>query len=195
MITEMSERAPVSFDRLNNLFFELQSDESLSELHGLLCGQCCAGLRPGHNAWLAMAIEHMAIDESLASDTKSMLFQLYDDTLTQLQSEEYSFQLLLPDDEEALEQRTQATGQWCQGFLSGYGLSGLTEEDLSEEASSVLKDFSSIAQVAFDGMDESEKAEKDFFEVGEYLRMATLMLFGEQNEAVGATGMSMASVH
>ncbi|GAA4650892.1 YecA family protein [Kistimonas scapharcae] len=183
MTTDASGLAPVSFDRLSNLFLELQSYQSPSELHGLLCGQYCAGQRPAHGAWLSTAAEHMAVSQVLDTAAKSVLIQLYDETLAKLQSEDYSFQPLLPDDDEALEQRTQALGQWCQGFLSGYGLSGRSQNDLSEEAASILADFASIAQVQFDDLEDSESSEKDFLEVSEYLRMATLMLFGECSEA------------
>ncbi len=183
MTTDASGLAPVSFDRLSNLFLELQSYQSPSELHGLLCGQYCAGQRPAHGAWLASAAEHMAVSQALETVAKTVLMQLYDETLAQLQSEDYSFQPLLPDDDEALEQRTQALGQWCQGFLSGYGLSGRSQDDLSEEAASILTDFANIAQVQFDDLEDSESSEKDFLEVSEYLRMATLMLFGECSEA------------
>ncbi|WP_211830627.1 UPF0149 family protein [Kistimonas asteriae] len=195
MITDASGPAPVSFDRLSNLFLELQSYQSPSELHGLLCGQYCAGQRPAHGAWLATAAEHMAVTQTLDAATKAVLLQLYDDTLGKLQSEDYSFQPLLPDDDEALGQRTQALGQWCQGFLGGYGLSGRSEGDLSEEVASILTDFASIAQVQFDDLDDSEASEKDFLEVSEYLRMATLMLFGESEDAEAEAGQSTGSLH
>ncbi|MCK5894231.1 MAG: UPF0149 family protein [Endozoicomonadaceae bacterium] len=195
MTTNVSELIPVGFDRLSSLFLELRSYQSPSELHGLLCGQCCAGFRLTRNDWLAMVVEHMAISQPLESDVKSTLFQLYDDTLAQLKSEYYYFQPLLPDDDEPLGQRAQVIGQWCQGFLGGYGLSGRAADELSEEATSILKDFASIAQIAFDDLDESESSEKDFFEICEYLRIAALMLFGEHNEPDGATEKSTAQLH
>lgn len=195
MTTNVSELIPVGFDRLSSLFLELQSYQSPSELHGLLCGQYCAGMSLARNDWLTMAVEHMAISQSLESDAKSTLFQLYDDTLAQLKSECYYFQLLLPDDDEPLEQRAQVVGEWCQGFLGGYGLSGRVTGDLSGEATHILQDFVSIAQIEFDDLDESESSEKDFFEICEYLRIAALMLFGEHNEPNGATKTSTTQLH
>lgn len=66
-------------------------------------------------------------------------------------------------------------GQWCEGFLGGFGLVERSGE-LSEEADSALRDFAAIAQVQTD-LEESEANEVDYMEVMEYVRMAVLMLF------------------
>jgi uncharacterized protein YgfB (UPF0149 family) len=85
--------------------------------------------------------------------------------------------LLLPGDETALAERAVALGQWCQGFLAGFGQNagGL---ELSVEAKEVLQDLVAISQVQ-DALEESEDGESDYMEVMEYLRVAPLLLFTE----------------
>ena len=68
-------------------------------------------------------------------------------------------------------------GQWCQGFLSGFGLTRRAYS-LSDEANEVLRDLAAIAQVQ-DALEESEDGESDYMEVMEYLRVAPLLLFTE----------------
>ena len=73
--------------------------------------------------------------------------------------------------------RTEALGQWCQGFLHGFGVNagGL---ELSTDAKEVLQDLAAISQVQ-DALEESEDGEADYMEVQEYLRVAPLLLFSE----------------
>ncbi|WP_032672962.1 UPF0149 family protein, partial [Pseudomonas syringae] len=88
--------------------------------------------------------------------------------------------LLLPGDDEPLTERAAALGQWCQGFLAGFGLA-IGEKVLGSEAKAVLEDLAAIAQVQ-DALEESEDGETDFMEVMEYMRVAPLLLFTEFNE-------------
>lgn len=76
-----------------------------------------------------------------------------------------------------LAQRTEALGQWCQGFLAGFGLTA-REGSLTGEAEEVLQDMAAIAQVQGQ-LEDSEDGETDYMEVMEYLRVAPLLLFAE----------------
>jgi len=89
--------------------------------------------------------------------------------------------LLLPTDDAPLTERAAALGQWCQGFLHGFGVnaSGL---ELSTDAKEVLQDLAAISQVQ-DALEESEDGEGDYMEVMEYLRVAPLLLFTETQKS------------
>ncbi|WP_281645674.1 UPF0149 family protein [Parendozoicomonas sp. Alg238-R29] len=180
---------PFSFDKLADLFVEVRSMTPPSQLHGLLCGQLCAGLRPDHKSWLDAAAEQMATSDEMSVRVRAGLVDFYDVVLGDISASDLSFSLLLPESDETVGQRTDALGQWCSGFLSGFGAAGVIGSKLSEEATGVLNDLAQIAQVQADDLEESEDSEKDFFEVCEYVRMATLMLFGEsqENKAVQET--------
>ncbi len=170
------------FYRLSDLFVEVRSFTPPSELHGLLCGQLCAGLRPAQQSWLVAAQEQMNVPEGLETRAKSSLADFYDHVLASLSADNLSFSVLLPGDEEPVVHRTEALGQWCTGFISGYGMAGIDKTKMSEEAAGVLTDLAQVAMVEAEDLEETEETERDFFEVYEYVRMAALMLFNEHRD-------------
>jgi uncharacterized protein YgfB (UPF0149 family) len=83
----------------------------------------------------------------------------------------------LPRDDEPLEDRILAMGQWCTGFLAGIGSGPQGRLDtLSEDAAGAIRDIQQIALAEFSGDSESEEDEVAFTEIEEYLRVVTLML-------------------
>ena len=152
---------------------ELLRQPPPAEFHGLLCGMLCADPGLTADGWLK-AISHEI--RNLADDS-GLLRQLYRSTRTQLDSDSLDFHLLLPDDEQALGERTMALGDWCQGFLSGLGLGGLNAtENLPDEADEFIRDVSQIAQLGLDASDEDESDETAYAEIVEYLRVGVLLL-------------------
>ncbi len=174
--------AVFDFDRYVELFNDHGAAGAPAEMHGHLVGRLSAGSRLDHTTWLSVATELLDGRSGLSEAGKVMLIQLYDASLAQLAGSGFDVTLLLPDDSATIDHRTHALGQWCEGFLGGFGL---VERDgeLSEEADGVLRDFAAIAQVQTD-LDESEANEVDFMEVMEYVRMAVLMIFSECQPAV-----------
>ena len=105
----------------------------------------------------------------------------------ELTGDDMTVVLLLPSDDVPLAERAAALGEWCQGFLAGFGLN-YRDNALSEEGKEVLQDLAAIAQVQ-DALEESDDGESDYMEVMEYLRVAPLLLFTETKkpaEAVAA---------
>lgn len=185
--------AAFDYDRFDQLFRQLGAAGYPAELHGHLVGRLSAGSRLDHGTWLDVAREVIDGRGAPGEADRVLLLQLYDSSLAQLAGSGFDLQLLLPDDEAPIDQRTQALGQWCEGFLGGFGL-GARERALSEEADSVLADFAAISQVQSD-LEESEANEVDFMEVMEYVRMAVLMLFSECQPAETSQDQPPASLH
>ena len=88
-----------------------------------------------------------------------------------------SLTLLLPSDDETLQLRTLALGQWAQGFLSGFG-GNIGQTEISKDVREILEDLISIAQIEVDE-EEHEEGEVAYMEVSEYLRVAPLFIFTE----------------
>jgi len=109
-----------------------------------------------------------------------------------LTSADMTVVLLLPSDDAPLGERAIALGQWCQGFLAGFGLTA-RDTALSTEAMEVLQDLAAIAQVQ-DALEESDDGENDYMEVMEYLRVAPLLLFTESAKA-SAPATAKPSLH
>ncbi|MEX6500896.1 YecA/YgfB family protein [Pseudomonas zhanjiangensis] len=148
---------------------------SPAELHGLLLGRSCAGAGFDADAWLVDAAE--LLGEAPQESIRQALIGLQEMVKTELTGDDVAVVLLLPPDEAPLQERAAALGQWCQGFLGGFGLTA-GDKALSAEAMEVLQDLSAIAQVQ-NALEESEDGENDYMEVMEYLRVAPLLLFSE----------------
>ena len=148
---------------------------SPAELHGHLLGRSCAGAGFDADGWLADATELLLSEPQ--DNVRNALVGLQEMVKGELTSDDMTVVLLLPTDDAPLTERAIALGQWCQGFLSGFGLS-YRDNALSAEGKEVLQDLAAIAQVQ-DALEESEDAESDYMQVMEYLRVAPLLLFTE----------------
>ncbi len=146
-----------------------------AELHGLLLGRSCAGAGFEVEAWIADAAE--VLGGKPEAPVRQALVGLQEMVKGELGGDDIAIVLLLPSDEAPLTERALALGQWCQSFLTGFGLVA-GDRALSAEAMEVLQDMAAIAQVQ-DSLEESEDGETDYMEVMEYLRVAPLLLFSE----------------
>ena len=172
----------VDFEQLNELLRNYGALQSASELHGFLVGELATGVRLSRAEWLRTANEQADLSRNPDEVAGDQLYALYQHTLAALSGDELAFQLLLPEDEYPLLDRVEALGQWCQGFLLGFGLSGKNTTDNAELAES-LRDLAAIAQV---GASEDEAAqdssESDLFAISEYVRLTVIDIFWQHHE-------------
>lgn len=162
---------------------------SPAELHGLLLGRSCAGAGFEADAWLEDAAE--LLGDTLPDNLRQALIGLQEMVRGELTGADMTVVILLPPDESDLPERAAALGEWCQGFLDGFGMI-IGDQALSAEAMEVLQDLASIAQVQ-SALEESEDGESDYMEVMEYLRVAPLLLFTECGKT--APAQSKPSIH
>jgi len=185
----------ISYEEMNHLMVPLGALNSPSELHGMLCGKLCGGQRMNADEWMEEALSFLDVitneEEGVVGDPEGRgqqaLARLYSVALSQLEDSNYGFDLMLPTDEAALDLRTAALGEWCHGFLSGFGSAGLDPKaKFSEDAADALRDLAAIVGIG-DGADEDDAdAESNFVEIVEYVRMAILTLyvdFGQSKDA------------
>lgn len=166
----------LNFDDLCDLLLPLGTINSPAELHGLLCGKLSGGAELSEIRWLLDAVEFLDFTQAPDENIRTVLTQLYHTTSEQLR-DGFSLKLLLPDDDTDLSQRTAALGQWCYGFLTGFGSAGKADRAITEEAEEGLRDLASIAHIAIEDGDESDEA--DYVEVSEYVRMLAASLYLE----------------
>lgn len=171
-----------SFDSMADAFLSLGALGSPAELHGMVCGSLCGGGRYSDREWLSAVLEFLDISQEPAGTVADAIVQLYHTTLEQLQDEQMGIQLLLPEDDVDISERVTALGQWCQGFLIGFGSSGVNvESELSTDTADALRDFASFVHINPD-VDEGDEeddgdSEGDYMELVEYVRLATLSIF------------------
>ncbi|MDO6565184.1 UPF0149 family protein [Amphritea sp. 1_MG-2023] len=186
---------PEYYEICDVLIAEDSMTSSAAELHGLLCGYLSAGARFNHEAWLKLAMELTDISDFRHESSKLAFTDLYDGVVAQLEQSDFGFQLMLPDDDLSMAERAEALGCWCQGYLSGFGLQGgHTNESLSGELKEALSDMAQIAQIELEP-DADEDNEADLMELQEYVRISSMMIFGEFNELPQPEAAPGATLH
>ncbi len=168
----------LTYEEIMDLIEELDGKCSAEELHGVAAGQIAVGANNSSEDWLKMAVEFIDAVEPMTAVIKLELCGIYDNLVAALQDTDLSFQLLLPDDDSSVEFRATALGKWCQGFLVGFGTSGMKRHQLSEELEEALHDIAAISQVGSEE-DDSEESEQNFVTLTEYVRMAVLNIYLE----------------
>lgn len=180
-----------TFDDLANLLVPVGALNSPAELHGWACGSIVGGLRFEDRDWLRVAVDFLDVAGEVQPSLEMALIDLYRDTLTQLQADPFGLALVLPDDSNAMSVRTETLAQWCHGFLTGLGSTGMSVQGkLTEETAEALQDFAAIVQVDSQDVDEDEQAEHDFLQISEYVRMTVASLYMELNEGDGSKSES-----
>ena len=149
---------------------------SSSELHGVMCGYLCAGALYEGDVYLrALSTKKRG---ELARVGAQALFNLYSISQQQIDQDNFSFQLFLPEDEQPLVIRAQAFSEWCAGFTQAMGVAGITGENLEEdESQDALLHLGEFAELDYQSLNVGEDDEKAFMEVSEYARMAVLRLY------------------
>jgi len=147
---------------------------SAAELHGLFCGMQCA--RPGFDAQTCLQFVLGKGRDDLSDDDLELLIALCESVREGLGSLDFSFGLFLPDEDEALCERAQALGEWCQGFL--YALGAQAEStSWHGECQEILRHLVDIAQLDADAAGEED--ESAFMELSEFVRMGVQLIYGE----------------
>ena len=149
-----------------------------SELHGVMCGYLCAGATSEGDAYLRALMTHQRdADLRLAA---LALFGVYAISQQHISSFDFEFQLLLPEDDDPLASRAQALSEWCDGFIQGLTLAGVSHEELREEESrEALEHLTEFAQMDYQGLRIDEEDEHALMEVSEYARMAVLDIYSD----------------
>lgn len=149
-----------------------------SEIHGVLTGLICAGFEFEDQGYVAMLNDLFNDGDGFPTPVKTALKQMYNELWTSILDDTYSFNLLLPDDDDSMAERGHALSVWVQGFNLGFGLEQKDSPVISAEVKEVLTDFSEIANLS-DEMEEDEDTEQAYFEISEYVRISALLCFSE----------------
>lgn len=151
-----------------------------AELHGILCGLICSGLKkldPNSASETLMLDLHQETD---TDEINLVLNSLFVGTQNKIQAFELDFWLLLPDDERPLKERAYEFGKWCEGFISGMGLSGVPHSYQDRgEVNDILYKLSQAANIEFDSLGYDEGDEELFIQVTEFVRLSVFSIYQE----------------
>lgn len=146
---------------------------SPSALHGLVAGLLSSGASDIDEDDVATLLQ-----EQFAPVMAQLVSRLIVNAREQLRQPDYSFQLLLPPDEETLANRVVALGHWCEGFTTGFSAGFvLPESTLGSEGRESLTDIAQFANLSEEVIGEQDEDEADYMELVEYVRMAVITLF------------------
>ncbi len=176
--------------QLDELLITVDSALGASESHGALCGMLCAQGSTEAAQWMLHVLgEHDESSKALR-DVGQKLLKMHQLSTEQMNDSNIEFELMLPDDNDELEDRVEALGIWCQGFVYGLALGGIKEDtELPEDSKEIIKDVIEIsragyvvdeeAEIAVADENNSEEDEIAFMEVSEYVRMGILLVYEE----------------
>ncbi len=162
-----------------------------AECHGLLSALLC-GSKDAIRIWLDELITEQHEGDLLQEEAKEMLEGFAGVVKVQLQGTDLSYELLLPDDDNALHERVYAMAQWCQGFYLGLGIIGINDlEQLPDDSREVVQDMMEIARIEnYDEQSEDQATEEDegaYAELVEYLRVGVLLIYEELSKPDNVT--------
>ncbi len=166
------------YQRVTESILALNIPISGSELHGILCGYLSAGASQEGIAYLRAFITK-ANDDSTRHAAR-VLFDIYTISQQQIETMGFEFQLLLPDDSEALLYRAQSFTEWCDGFTQGIRMAGVEYEQIQDDdALDAIQHITEFAELDYESLQFDGDDERALTEISEYARMAVLHIYSD----------------
>lgn len=159
----------------------LQIPLTAGECHGLICGLYCTNSDcDAILATLYAQSDQEDNNEPLIHTSQNDLKELCQMTAHQFADANFGFQLLMPNDEQNLAERSAAIGLWCQGFISGLGEGNINiGQDFKAELQELIADLTEISKIDSNSLNNDEEDEVNFTELVEYVRVAALTIHAD----------------
>ena len=164
---------PINYELAKDALQKLNTDDTISSAHGLLCGFYCVKQDISLDDWLNEVLVSIDLNNLLEKESHQILAEIFNNTSDQLADPTLNFWPVIADDISTLREQANTLVEWCQGFLVGLGLSSVETSD--EEVLEMIKDISEISQLDADLLD-SEENTQDFYEIVEFVRMGVLFI-------------------
>ena len=164
---------PINYDLAKDAIQKLNTDDTISSAHGLLCGFYCVKQDIQLDDWLNEVVVTIDLQNLLEKESHQVLAEIFNNTSEQLADPTLNFWPVIADDMCTLREQANTLVEWCQGFLVGLGLSSVETTD--EEVLEMIKDISEIAQLDADLLD-SEENTQDLYEIVEFVRIGVLFI-------------------
>jgi yecA family protein len=169
----------MAYNACNAIIVQIDAEFSAAEAHGMATGMLCANEQTASASWLAELLHNVS---PVNDEDKNLLVRLFEETRRLLTSDEFEFDLLLPEDDTSLIKRVEALKNWCRGFLFGVG-SGCSASNWTKDVREIMKDITEFTKLDVNA--EGEEDERALVEITEYLRSAILLLRDELGESSG----------
>lgn len=162
---------------LENTMQKAEADYSASEAQAIACGMLSVNIAANKITWVQLIFGDIDTDSNAQVEAIKLTGELYDQCKRQLQDSNLAFELLMPDEDESLLLRVSALQEWCNGFLLGISLSGISDhKKLPEDSRELLADFTEIGTSGSFDLENEAASEEALAEISEYLRMGVLLI-------------------
>jgi yecA family protein len=164
---------------LDDWLVDQDADIRASEIQGLLAGLMASSEKIRPDEYVVQLSEYADLQAGKLVEISESLEVLFSRLSESWEGLGLDFELLLPADEELIEERVDALGAWCESFLTGLGLSGgfTKSQSMSEDTRQALNDLSEIARIE---LGEAEQGlEAAYVEISEHVRLAALLIATE----------------
>jgi len=169
----------MDYEQISDALKRLHADMDSAECHGVLSGLLAVEDENAQSQWLEHCVPTVEQGDLLAEEGLNILQSLYTDVMEQMKSLDFTYQLLLPDDESELVERLDAFSQWCQGFVMGISLGGIVDTaKLPGELPEFIEDLLEFTHASDFEMDDTQD-EQSWLELNEYVRMGVLLFHEE----------------
>lgn len=177
---EASVSTTIKYDKLHEALLKVDANADAAESHGMLCGLICGTGETIKDKWLEQILGQVEQGNLLMREAQTTLDGVHQATLEQITDGNFELELVLPDDEQTLDTRIGELGEWCQGFLIGLSLAGVSDvSKLPGEAGEIVSDLLEITRAGYDPAEDEEVNENAYAEVVEYVRIGVLVIYNE----------------
>ncbi len=169
-------RHPDYFE-LDQALAQADAGGGAAEAHGILCGLLCATGRLDEGQWAHALFADTDAPPEAVQQARTQMVSLAAWTVEAINDPVLGMDLVLPDPEQSLPERTAALGEWCQGFLLGLVSGGIAEDSqLPDDVFELIQDFTEISRAGFELDSASEEDEDAFAQITEYVRVGVLLI-------------------
>lgn len=153
-----------------------------AELHGHASGMIVVNRDVDVDEWVDLIMTDYCFEGGDKAKLLPVLGALFDYAKDKLKADNYTFNPLLPSDDNELAFRLEALSTWCASFLTGMAFGGLkSDANMQQEVHEFILDLEKISKVdTFAGDTQGEEA--DFIELVEYVKAGSILLYSEFDE-------------
>jgi uncharacterized protein len=185
----------LDYDRLTEFFEKNDILSNGAEVHGILTGMIAGGANLEGDDWLLLLSDLIDEGQSFKPQVREELRNIASSIYGAMRDPDLGFQLILPDDDEALHERLTGLVSWVQSYLVGFGVNQTNLAGLSEDLREAIDDMVEIAKLDFDIDDNDEDTERAYFEIVEYLRISAMLCFNELSDSNATSCKTNKTLH
>ncbi len=149
-----------------------------AEIHGTVVGAIANHMKSGITPDLLKLIEPEAdAQDGRFSQLTELLYDLYRENSEYLLESKEDFELVLPDEDSSLDERTEGVASWAKGYLLGllYN-SAFSLDQIPESGPEIVRDIMQISEAAA-GADSEKEEDWALAELQEYLKVGVQLIF------------------